>query len=277
MVWRPAHAEHAIEKASFVINFQENIPKKIFDAATIAASKELIAAGFVPSVAPAEAGTITIELINSNAHPINSDVKAFQMIRSNEIFEEIIIRRKQLIYITSRYPRWSRFKERIESVFGRLIESFLHVSDIEFLKIEYFDRFVFDGDRHEARYEELFKRGTPYIPKFYFDRNDLWHCHAGYFITSGKGYQRLINANVDIVDVAPVSAHPSEHAIAKRSSAIYTTAEDRFWVAQAPNAPGSIEEIFDIADDMHAELKLVLGEIISPALANAISLDSQGG
>lgn len=273
MNWRPAHEAHAIERATLTFSFHQEVPAKALHDAVGLVATTILSQGFQPSV-PSPPNNVFIVSVGA-ATPVQPQIegRGFQIVRGGELIEELVFQRGYVAYTTTRYTRWKTVVERVAALAGTAIIKLMEVVHLSSLKVEYYDRFVFEGEKEQADFSTAIRENSKFVPRFHSGMSDLWHSHVGFFVTTPGGYQRLINANVDVLDVVRNPPKPEMPRELRRSIGVYTMSEDRFFVAGSPTPPGSIESIFTVADEMHFALKDILREIISPALAEAISLD----
>lgn len=276
MNWRPAHAAHAIERANFSLFFQEEIPAKALNSAVDSIVEKVLSLGFVPVAAPPPNNVFVVNIGPAVVQP-QLEGRGFQLNRSGELIEELVFQRGFIAYTTTRYTRWKDVTARVVDLISPVAEKYISISNVMSLKFEYYDRFVFEGDPALADFGAAFGPESPYLPGFYREMKDLWHSHVGYFVPAKGGYKRLININVDALDVVPKGAEPTDPKNSRRSVGIYTMAEDRFWLRTPPVQPSSMDEILAYADEMHLALKQTLGEVISPPLVDSISLNPKEG
>lgn len=275
MTWRSVHEAHAIERASVIFLFQEDITTKTWLPLIDDTGRMLFSLGFVP-VAPTQAsGEIIINLgaqLNIT-QGVNNEMRVFRITRANELIEEIVLQRKSIQYTTTRYSRWQHFRARVASLAENIAKSMFSATNIDAIKMEYVDRFVFEGKPPAADFSEALNAESKYLPRFPQTMKDLWHTHVGYFIVGVNGQKRLINANLDALDMTPRILPPESSTMdaVRRSLGIYTMAEDRFREPGA-RAPDTLDQALVVADQMHAVLKDVLRDIINPKLADSISL-----
>ncbi|WP_165790921.1 TIGR04255 family protein [Pleomorphomonas carboxyditropha] len=276
MNWRPAHEAHAIERANFSLFFQEEIPAKALNGAVDSITEKVLSLGFAPVVPPPPNNVFVVNIGSAVVQP-QVEGRGFQLNRSGELIEELIFQKGFIAYSTTRYTRWKDVIGRIADLISPVAEKYISISNVMSLKLEYYDRFVFEGEPGLADFGGALSAGSKYLPEFYRDMKDLWHSHVGYFVPAKGGYKRLININVDALDVVPKGAEPTDPKNSRRSVGIYTMAEDRFWSEIPPVQPSSMREILTFADEMHLALKQTLAEVISPPLVDSISLNPKEG
>ncbi len=291
MRWRLAHEDHAIERVSVTFQFAEPVPSKPWQRLLNAATLRLPENGFnstsddvelnlaqlvMPGGGPfSQGGALVIgpggAIIGAGqpgAPP--STGRTFRVVGGNEVREEVSLHRHQVVYSTTLYDRWTSYKERMLALLSPLLDQSLPVVNLGTIKLEYWDRFVFMEAAEGADYRDLLRSGSRHLPSFPFDRNDLWHSHIGYFTQPGLSAKRLLNLNIDVMDLVEAQNTLTAQAPqARRSVGIYSMAQDTI----APDrTPASAAETQSTLDEMHAVLKETLADVVTDETAERISL-----
>ncbi|GJD96913.1 TIGR04255 family protein [Methylobacterium iners] len=290
MRWKPAHDAHAIERVSLSLQFPEPIPSKPWQTLLNAAALEFPAAGFNVTLEEVEinigqfAGGPGMRIPIAGApgfavgpgQMVQAPIagRSFQRVVSNEVREEITLSRNGFAYAAVRYDGWASYRERAMSLLARCIDTTLPLVNLQLVKLEYWDRFVFQGPREEVDYAELLRRHSPYLPSFPYGSNQLWHSHVGLFVPSGTSARRLLNLNVDVLDLADNTGTTAEAPtpVGKRSVGIYSLAQDTFSSDGSPSDRSGLVSSFE---GMHTILKVALAEVITPEASSRISLNPQ--
>jgi uncharacterized protein (TIGR04255 family) len=283
MRWRPAHEDHAIERVALTLQFVEPIPQKTWTTLLNGALSKFPQIGFnqtiqnISIVVPPPPFGFS-QIVGGQGGMISADQAAtatipgrtFQVVSDNQVREEVTLQREFFIYATSDYQSWAACQERAFSLLAQAIESALATINVNNAKLEYWDRFVFDGPINDADYGQLLRADSSLLPKFGLGINELWHSHIGYFTPTRSNERRLVNFNVDVLDLidAPVRG-PSTP---KRSVGLYSMAQDTF---QSNDSPQSVSAISSTFDDMHTILKAALGDVITAEAADRIYLNAQ--
>jgi len=124
----------------------------------------------------------------------------------------------------------------------------------------------------DVNYSSLIKDKSTLIPTFVRDIKDLFHVHVGFFSPAAVDVKRLINVNVDALDIAVPSVEPAERPV-KRSVGIYTMAQDQM---VDPSQIAGAESIYSNLTEQHDALKALLGDVISAETAERIGLAFSG-
>ena len=286
MRWRLAHENHAIERVAVVFQFAEAIPSKAWSALISAADAEMLKSGFLVSPIHAnhiqftipplaqQGGNVGLMVMGQEhageAFPQN---RHFQMARGGEIQEDVTLNRTHFVYQIPVYSRWNPFRDRLMGLLSAHLEAVLPLIALQAIKLEYWDRFVFDGPREQADYSELLRAGSRLVPGLPTDMTELWHSHVGFFAPKGDYVKRLMHLNIDVMDVPDMNQQTSGQAPEmKRSVGIYSMAQDQF---DHTTSPANTTSILPKLNDMHKKLKDVLADVLTEDAATKINLNSQ--
>ncbi|TXN41415.1 hypothetical protein FV232_19770 [Methylobacterium sp. WL30] len=288
MRWQPAHETHAIERVTVTLMFAEHISTKPWQMLLPLATRDLSKLGFqaapdAPQLAqnlPQSAPGVAQLVINIGANPVAFGnvgggipfSRNFQYIEAGEARDEIIVARNMFLFTTTFYGGWASLRNRFAEALNNHISIALNTVNIGAIKIEYWDRFVSEDSADAADYKGLLDIASKYVPKFGFETEGLWHSHVGLFVEPGSSERRLVNLNIDVVDIAEapeagaVMAEPAQ----KRSVGIYSMVQD----TPRPGAPlESAAAIYSTLDEMHTILKVVLADAITDAASDRIALN----
>lgn len=137
------------------------------------------------------------------AQPISGvAARTFRSLVGSQVWEEISLSPTRFVYLSTRYDHWLPFRQRAYDLLETVLDQALQVVDLPIIKVEYWDRFTFDGQPSEVNYRDLLNQQSKYMPSFYFDLGELWHSHVGLFVPATQRGKRLINLNVDAFDFA---------------------------------------------------------------------------
>lgn len=175
------------------------------------------------------------------------------------------------LFTTTHYGGWASLRSRLADALNNHLSVALNTVNVAAIKVEYWDRFVSEDPADVADYKELLNASSKYIAGFGFDTAGLWHSHIGLFVEPGSSEKRLINLNVDVVDIteAPDVEEATGVPAQKRSVGIYSMVQD----TMSPSAPfETIDGAYSTLEEMHTILKVVLADAITGAAADRISL-----
>lgn len=291
MQWLPAHEAHAIERVSLTFHFAEALPAKPFQVLLEQASSIIHAAGFSggadehelsggPQVTPLGGPGIGFQISIGPRADLGMTTapkmvvagRTFQMHVDGQLREEIELRRSHFVHTSQIYGGWEAHRSRVMSLIGESLNRALPLTNLAAIKMEYWDRFVFDGLPMDAVYGDLLQLGSRYLPNFPRGSNQLWHSHVGFFVPGAD--RRLVNINVDAVDVTMVPAfnEPPGPPQQRRSVGLYTLVQDSIAPAASPgNAEGTISTL----EALHTTLKEEFAAVITAEAADRISLKAR--
>jgi hypothetical protein len=143
-------------------------------------------------------------------------------------------------------------------------------SQVSSLKLEYWDRFLYDGSPCEGMYAELFDRNSPIIPSFLLETAELVHSHVGYFEPLDGTHKTLINVNVDAMDVpiVPPPGSPPAPVGSKRTVGVYSIIQH----THIGSGEGEWAPFEATLDGMHVTSKRLFDGVIVRSMAERISL-----
>lgn len=282
MRWQPAHEAHAIERVSLTFQFDEPIHSKPWQSLLAAASLDLPKQGFnaisdhhelplAQIVSPAGSrGPAPGFAIPGQPIQLAVTGRSFQVVNGGQVREEVLLLRNQFTHATLLYNGWASHRSRVLALLGGYIERALTLVNLQLVKLEYWDRFLFDGDPEDVDYGSLLRRGSRHLPGFPFGMDQLWHSHVGYFVNSGAS-QRLVNVNVDAFDVAESPA-PDQPPVRRRTVGIHTMAQD----TMGPDPSLTVQNgVGSTLEALHTTLKETFADVITPEASERISLNAR--
>lgn len=282
MEWVPAHRAHAIERVNVLLQFSDALPAKQMNAILADGSLKFPELGFNsqneesefniqlgpggPAISFGQAGLA----IGAGQQIQQSLGRVFRRIDGNEVREELAVNRTRVLYSSTRYESWSAYLARMRRLLDELLNKALVGTSIQLLKLEYWDRFTFEGKPEDADFTELFRKESVHIPHFPFESSQLWHAHVGYYAPESPEAKRLINLNVDVLDL--VASGPNNMVAAgqmKRSAGIYSMAQD---TREPTFLIDDVDTVAAVLAQQHSDLISILYDILTPAAKDRISL-----
>jgi uncharacterized protein (TIGR04255 family) len=194
-------------------------------------------------------------------------MQGWQFARTNSRgnpLELIALEGDKVTYETTEYRRWSTFTKRFETVGQDLIALSTNSLDIDFISLEYLDRFNFVGDAAEASPVNLLTGIEGHLHGDALSGRTLWHLHRGWFEKRGAG-DILVNQNLDAIDAVQQDANSLV-----RSLSIMTKAEVR-----SASYPVDDERMPEILDFLHNVTKYYFREILHPAFHQSVGLSEE--
>jgi uncharacterized protein (TIGR04255 family) len=276
MPWQTAHKDHAIERVAMTFVFSEPVPTKPWVSISSALAKISLADGFlaahldkaIPAV-PNGARVFGFAFGPGGVTLGSGEPTQFYTKQADDgLFEQLSVSRSEIAYIATRYSGWSDFRDRAIQFLGDALGEALTFVGLQIIKLEYWDRFVFEGPLVD--YKSLFKADSRHVPAVAFETSELWHSHTGYFMPATSAGRQLVNVNLDMLDLAaghPTVSGPLDEA--KRSAGVYTMIQD--FVGD----PGSIDTL-DAAlprlTAMHDDLKMICADLVTTEMGVRIGL-----
>jgi uncharacterized protein (TIGR04255 family) len=275
--WEPIHENHAIDVMAAVVTFGEPIPVLLLKRVLQIAEEAAFEAGlrsrhslhqtqmtFGPDgalLSPPSPGAVQGQLFNSLVDVPGGAPVSFQ------VAEQLHVAQDKVMYRTWRYVSWLWQLERIQKLLLPVIAAIRDSVRISTQRLEYLDRFRWDGDLADVEYSAALKTDSPLIAPHVFSRSDLWHNHTGAFLPSGNDRKRLLQIAIDTLDSQPAPSLPLTRLLS-----ITTAREDRFNVPDVDESQQTTESIGQTFDSSHTELKEVLSTLISDAMVERIYL-----
>ncbi|NVK54669.1 MAG: TIGR04255 family protein [Alteromonadaceae bacterium] len=262
-MWKPRHEAHAIERVRLLFTFREPIPSKVVAKSSYETRQQASDLGF-DAVGPAESSIATIKLQARNAPQTEPSAQnGFVMRRHQDgaLVEEIGFRDMVYGYMTKTYGRWESLVARLEEALLPALNNISDIAELDAVKLEYWDSFVFEGDPLEADVSKLLSVVDAAIPSGVRAGSSAWHSHVGWF-EGDEESPTLINRNIDVVDTS------NEEGQNMRSLGIYTLVERR-----SKSTPIDFQGVQDLIDGMHNRSLLLFGESLSEEYRNQIGIN----
>lgn len=261
----PILPAHAIERCGITVIFDQPLPEKIYIRLRDTVVASLRKVGLTPRVQ--QSFGFTVDTQTGRFVPQSNPPVGPMNFASSDGAAQLFYAPNSIVWHTSRYIRWRPFFSHYESVTSFILENFLQSVSVASLQIEYWDRFLWEGDWASVNYDHLLNAGAQ-VARPPTRSMKEWHSHAGWFETE-DGLRRLINLNVDVAEYVS----PTQGGVP--SVGIYTMLRDEM------NAPGfgsvspseqSLTYLMDRLDKMHVASKRVLADAISDGMKNRIGL-----
>jgi hypothetical protein len=92
--------------------------------------------------------------------------------------------------------RWQPFVGSIERFVLAILAGYREIVSVNYVKLEYWDRFFWSGNWEDFAVDRLLKKGDYVAARVYGTRRE-WHSHVGWFEPIGA-LRRLTNVNIDV-------------------------------------------------------------------------------
>lgn len=198
MPWAPIHAEHAIERVHFAVQFSEALPSravesigKIFDQGSSGLRFE-----------QRQPLHVTQLVVPPNGQPgASSNQVGWSSVRTSgvkkSVMEALTLQPTMLTYESSDYRGWAKASERFVSVTQEVLSEAGKLVATGIAILEYSDRFLFNGKSEEAAPDGVIRtQFVAVLPDGARSGKELWHLHRGWFEPL-LGQKCLVNQNFD--------------------------------------------------------------------------------
>jgi len=274
--WVPLNENHAIDVAAVVVTFIPSLPDRLLSkalAVTETAANDLELTERVPQksmqwVMSADGTPVVAPTGSVQGQEFNSVAKrrAIGLFPDRPV-EQLSLDQASVDYKTWNYVSWPYHIKRIRDLMTPCLELVSDVVSVAALRLEYLDRFRFDGQAMRARPSDVLKQSTLVAPHI-FERIGLWHSHTGAFLDNSAEVRRLLQVNVDCRDVGAGPRQPNSEPT--RWIDITTARENRSSRASAEQWGSN--DVFAALDAMHSEVKMTLEELLTEPMIQRISL-----
>jgi uncharacterized protein (TIGR04255 family) len=158
-----------------------------------------------------------------------------------------------LTFQTWRYESWEKELPQALKLLTAALNIAANSAAIASLRVEYLDRFVFEGDPNDANVSDLLKSDSKWLAPFIFDAGNLWHCHVGRFADIGEKDRKLLLVNVDAQDLTR-----PDNLAGRRSLMMVTVAEKQFvkpgWEMEPGEISGALQPVLENLHNSAIEL-----------------------
>lgn len=272
--WKPLHDNHAINVMGLSVTFTEPLPAVLFRKAIAVAEQSALNEGLrhkQPLL-----NTFQFNVQGGVPQPLQqlpSGGALFSSYFENsslpgvapQISEQVQIEPQTVMYRTWGYVSWTWQKERYLRLLADCLSMIEGSAGVSLIRLEYQDRFLFEGDPREASVASLLRAGSRYLSPHIFEENGMWHSHTGHFLPKDGVAQKLLQINVDALD----EGFPAE---IQRWINIATARENRYPASLDEIVAFELNSLATVLDSEHDELKIALAEIINDETANRIYL-----
>lgn len=271
-MWHPIHDNHAIDVMAAIVVFREQIPELPFKK-ILKASEDVAFAEGLRSRHSIQQG---IEIQLSNGQPsIGSLPSSGRMFNSLEemsesqptparLVEQLQIMPNQVTYRTWRYISWSWQSNRLKQLMAPALEVASSLVQVATARLEYLDRFRFDGAVESANVADVLRRDSDKLAPHIFSRRDLWHSHSGAFLDDEGTTRRLEQVHVDALDDPPFGDPRT------RWINLMTARENRYRDESIEHTSAGLFATFD---KMHDDLIRLASSVLTENMADRIYLE----
>jgi uncharacterized protein (TIGR04255 family) len=173
-------------------------------------------------------------------------------------------------YHSWRYSGWTQEKSKPLDILLKPLARALSGVALAAVRLEYLDRFYFDGLPINADPKSVLDPGSGWIAKHVFDTPNLWHSHTGRFDDVTESRRTLHMVNADFQDLTG----PLPKLAGRRALQLVTASEYQFPDAgfdAGDNEPSDF--LGDWLDELHTSTKAIFRSTISAEMRERLDLE----
>lgn len=256
--FEPLRRAHAIDRCAVTLTFEPAVPDKLFRFVLREYAESAQKSGLIPQSA---VPSFEVDMDTRTVRPIADAMP--NSFRTGD-GGQISITPSTITVLTTRYVRWEHFRRSFVNFITPIGSSFLNAVSISRLKLEYWDRFNWTGTWKDFDPFQLIENRAFVVASAVGHVG--WHTHSGWFESPEGDGQRLVNVNINAV-----SRTRTGDTEPRPSIQIHTLMEYRNLESREGN---ELEQVWNLAERGHVDLKAILGGIISREMQNRISLNA---
>ena len=279
--WKPIHENHAIDVMAAVLTFSEPIPIRLLSRALKLSEDAAFAAGLrsrhsmtgvqftIGSRGVSAGANVPVRGQTFNASfPVGEEGPA------SRISEQLQVDQGAVIYRTWSYVSWDWQIKRMRELMSPALEVTKDAVAIGTQRLEYLDRFRFEGEIGEADVRAVLRADSRFVAPHVFTRTDLWHSHTGAFLPTADSAKRLIQVHIDALDDPPLEGGLPPGSTQTRWIHLMTACEDRMQAGAIDDddAERRLDTVFDRFGDQHSETKELFAAVVTDDVAERVSL-----
>jgi hypothetical protein len=167
-------------------------------------------------------------------------------------------------YQTWRYGRWSDELGIALRLLVAPLSRATQGSAIGSVRVEYLDRFYFDGEASAASVDGVLKSQSGWLAPHVFQAPDLWHSHTGKFESVSDDSRRLKLVNVDYQDLSG----PVPRLVDKRAIQLMSAVEEQFPDLGREIGGGEMESFLSsLLEELHSSAIDLFKEVVNEKFA----------
>ncbi|KAL0630282.1 hypothetical protein Q9L58_010871, partial [Maublancomyces gigas] len=273
-MWKMVHDRNAIEMMTAALRFREAIPslasKRILRAIEPAATFQgLINRQPIQSF-QINFGTPNVQtpgqVLNGMVFQKTSLVKVGEQV-VNQLASQVQFQPTEIVFNSWIYNSWEKEREDIRAILKDAISIAADAVAIANIRLEYVDRFIFDGENSAFTARGLLREDSDLVSPHIFSAPDLFHSHTGRFDDVTEISRTLYQVNIDAQDV-------NNHQVlgSRRSIATTTAVEVQYNQGLEIESKDAIDSYIASLDDLHSQVIDLFKKIIDVNFAKANGL-----
>lgn len=183
--------------------------------------------------------------------------------------EELTLEKSAVTYRTTSYVRWENVSEFIKEIIIPVAEIMAdgRADSLSVIELRCIDQFI--SDSGAVLLNRLVREDCPFVAPDLLGRDDMLHCHAGWFENVSNVERTLVNLNLDI----------GEMPDGKRMATILQVVSKHFSGIGEVNSIDKLffEHVTDTFKYLHKYDKYLLSKILSDHMQDSIGLKSGSG
>ncbi|MGO8093252.1 TIGR04255 family protein [Rhizobium leguminosarum] len=259
-MWKMLHNENAIEGAAMTVRFAEPLSSMVAKKVVREIEGRASDAGFFDRQPLQQ---FQFQLDGKDVRQSSVVGMVFQhnkLIRdaagnvAPQPARHFVVQPEQTVMQIQRYRGWEIEWPDAVKLLGPTLSIAAGVVPIAAFRLEYLNRFIFDGPEEEGSVTDLLQK-SDFVAPHVFEASDLFHSHTGRFDDVSSSSRRLtqVNADLQILNVP----HPTA---GNRTLALMLAVERQFSGPGLEMDPGEVEEVATkyfscLHDDIHALFK----------------------
>ncbi|RWP80458.1 hypothetical protein [Mesorhizobium sp.] len=187
---------------------------------------------------------------------------------ANKVVEELSIDPNHILYRNMNYSWWENVSGSYWEMCSDSISSIVESVPLRTVRLEYLDRFIYDGDPEAATADGVIRRESELVSPHIFNLTDLWHSHTGKLEKTKGEDRRLFQVNIDMVDMVD-----DPGSLPRRSISIMSAVEERFGGTGMDSA--TADTLRATFDDLHDEVKVLFRNAVDSQMLATVGLDNE--
>lgn len=229
-MWKTINADNAIEVMALAIVLAEPMNAVLFRRLTRDLESLTLRAGLTDR-SPVQGIELTVGPTNEVNQVATNGIMfdKTSLIRDQDdviarhLVEQLQWTTGSIVYRAWKYPGWTSLKAKALGLMAPPLAEIVKSVAIKSARIEYRDRFYFEGDPADAVVSDVIQADNIYVSPHIFSLSDLWHSHTGKFDALPMGGKKLSAINVDCGDIIPPSP-----LVGKRTIGIVSAVEHQY-------------------------------------------------
>lgn len=264
--FNPVHAAHAIEQVMLVLQFDRPLDDVFFQRVRDTAKqfkKKLPAESDIQGVTFVIGPEVREKAATSHGFSLR------RMEPDGAVGHELRIERSSLAFITTLYTRWDAVWSQAAEYFDALAPIYVEQVGLAGAGVNYVDKFVWSGELSECRPAILLRENSKYICPYVYSTEDFWHSHTGAFIRVDSNTKRLLNVNIDYLEVQK----QDETSRIVVFTTVLTDQLNQLGYESYSVTPESIVEVVNARmKSLHIFSKEIFGSLINDTMSRRIAL-----